>query len=273
MKVGKLLITLLCLAVIGYIAFNELTKNKVVSPPENKIIQLIGHYDNYQFSKDDNASHYHIQIDSASANEYKLEMKISNGSDKSNLLSSQIFDIKKNSKGYYELHAPNRKMSTIKDTDAGFESLDGFIKLSGDTLIINHLAGSNVDKPIKALKSRYFSGWFQIIDSDNPNKNLLVENLKLHDQGDQLDLNFGDENYMLKLSNEIANSDSKRLMLSLYNIPSDSITNQSNPIIQSWTSPVSNKIGIDIGEVVSEWTLVKMKVKDTTKKKKKKKKK
>jgi len=256
MKVGKLLIILLCLAVIAYIAIKEVTKNKIISPPENKISKLVGHYDNYQFFKKENASHYHIQVDSASANDYKLELKISSGQNKKQLLSSQKFDIKKNRKGYFELHAPDREMSRIKNTNTGFESTDGFIKLSNDTLTLNHLAGNKVNKPIKAIKSRYFSGWFQIKDLEKPEKNLLVENLELHDQGDQLDLNFGDKNYMLKLSNDKAHTDSKRLMLSVYDIPSDSTTINTKPISQSWTSPNANKIGINMSEITSEWTLV-----------------
>lgn len=269
MKIGKLILLLVSIAIIAVVITKEISKPALVSAKEVKIKQLAGHYDNYrqfwgeqtvEFGKEkvqDHHEHYQIHVDSIAGNSKAMKMKIFKGRNSKMVADSMLLEIRKNKIGNHELLATGREVSTIIKTKTGFRTEDGFLRVSRDTLFIDQLSNAKKANPYLFLKKRNFTGWVRQSSIDENTISHNYKDLEIHDQGGRTQVNINGKAHTFELAHMV-NADKKEVMkLTIYASSKDSITVNSKIIAQSITNPKSKIIGTTTGALTTEWKVKK----------------
>ena len=263
MKVGKLIILLISIALIFVIIYKEVTKPSAGPTKGISITKINGEYNNHQqywMEKSINAQkkhdHFHIQFDTIEGNKNARIMKIFHEKENSKPIASQTLEIKKNEKGILELILDGKNNSTLSKTSNGFKSEDGFLQLSGDTLRLSQIAGIGNPSPFIFIKCRYFSGSLEYSSPSKPDSLISLKNLKLHDQGDKTKFYIDKKEHTIQLSQISSDNKKSRMNMAIYKLPMDSLSSGSTPLSESWTSPKATQIGLHTKNLKSEWSLV-----------------
>ena len=126
----------------------------------------------------------------------------------------------------------------------------------GDTLFVKGQAPFVHKQPYKLIRSRYFNGWLQYPLQQFKDSTYIKRNLQIHDQGGMAQLNAEGVNYTVELTQLIYGKQINLMKIAVYNIPMDSVTINSKSISYAWASPNAKRLGINLRNIVTGWTLI-----------------
>jgi len=136
------------------------------------------------------------------------------------------------------------------------------IQLNGDTLtwIGGHpLLENEAGEDYQFQRCRFFSGWIQYPLPDIPDSTYRQANLRIHDQGDLVQLKLPNgtvENYTIELTQLVYGKTIAIMKLAVYDQAASEVAFNSRSISYTWTSPKAKRIGINLRKIVSGWTLI-----------------
>lgn len=148
-------------------------------------------------------------------------------------------------------------------TDNGWQA-EGegyFLAMQGDTLVQATPSGSFAQEegvPYRSIRCRYFSGWIQYPVPGFEDSTYFMGPLKLHDQGDKVQLILDKEpiDYTVELTQLVFGKRIPIMKLAVYEMPADSVSWNSYAVSYTWSSPEAKRIGINLRKVLSGWTLI-----------------
>ena len=240
---------------------------------ENKTIlslfqALIGEFDNFQqvwqqntdteihvLKTDSPHKHYHLTIEKLELNNdfeavFRVEFmsddtkitEIWQFKDKQLFIENQSFEITY----VNEIWIIQNENRTIEIAESSLKILD-----------LGHF--SNAEKvPFKMNRCRFFTGWIEIPDPENTEKIYRFPNLRLHDQGDSVQLVMSDGSlgkYTVELTQLVFGHTIFIMKLAIYELPKNELEINSHSIAYTWTNPEAERIGINLRYIISGWTL------------------
>ena len=136
------------------------------------------------------------------------------------------------------------------------------IHIEPDSLVIIQNEGpfANASKvPYRMRRCRFFAGWIEYPIPEIPDSTFRMGNLRLHDQGDKVQLILGDGtpiDYSVELTQLVFAHSIYIMKLAVYQEQSDSLHYNSRAISYTWTNPEAKRLGINLRKIVSGWTLI-----------------
>ncbi len=144
-----------------------------------------------------------------------------------------------------------------------YEAVDaeGKIQLSVDSVgtirYWNHWnSAERLVEPYQMMTCRYFSGWIELPDPQQPGQTLRQAQLRIHDQGGLLPLHLEDLQYSVELTQLVYAKKIEIMKLAIYQEPLDSINYHSRSIAYTWANPEAKRIGMNLRKISSGWTLI-----------------
>jgi len=110
----------------------------------------------------------------------------------------------------------------------------------------------------RLLRCRFFTGWIEIPYPADSEEIYRFPNLRLHDQGDKIQLLMPDGSlgaYTVELTQLVFGQSIPIMKLAVYQESSEVVTYNSRSISYTWTNPEAQRIGINLRSIISGWTL------------------
>ena len=240
---------------------------------ENKTIlslfqALVGEFDNFQqvwqqntdteihvLKTDSPHNHFHLTIEKLEpSSDFEAIFSVNFMSDKEKI--TEIWQFKDE-----QMFIENQSFEiafvdevwTIQNTDRTIEIAKNRLK------ILDSGYFSNAEKvAFKMNRCRFFTGWIEIPDPENAEKIYRFPNLRLHDQGDSVQLVMPDGSlgkYTVELTQLVFGHTIFIMKLAVYELPKTDLEINSHSIAYTWTNPEAERIGINLRYIISGWTL------------------
>lgn len=250
------------------------------------IHQLEGEFDNFQQAWQENTEtdihrvdiehkheRIHIVFRKAKGVENTLEAFYYVNADSSQIVGKERYHFEKTSSTGQIISQvinpdnPKQIFRTInwEKTAGGFKGTTDqsfSIRIENDSLFISQEEGpfSNLANiPYRMLRCRFFAGWIEYPVPEIPDSTYRMGNLRLHDQGDKIQLILGDGtpvDYTVELTQLVFAHTIYIMKLAIYQEPEESVHYNSRAISYTWTNPEAKRMGINLRKVVSGWTLI-----------------
>lgn len=132
--------------------------------------------------------------------------------------------------------------------------------LEGNQLIINQKEGFFQNSaPYKMIKCRFFSGFIEIPNPENPDVMIRMGDLKLHDQGDMVQFAYEDGTkgaFIVELTQLVFAKRLAIMKLGIYEELIEDIHYSSRAMSYTWTNPDAKRIGINLRKMLTGWTYI-----------------
>ncbi len=133
-------------------------------------------------------------------------------------------------------------------------------KIEDNQLIISQKEGFFQNPlPYKMIKCRFFSGFIEIPNPENPEAMIRMGDLKIHDQGDMIQFAYEDGtkgNFIVELTQLIFAKRLAIMKLGIYEEPIENIHYSSRAMSYTWTNPDAKRIGINLRKMLTGWTYI-----------------
>jgi hypothetical protein len=174
----------------------------------------------------------------------------------------KVYNLPLNAKPTTLPEQPARIVQWQQLKNGTFELNDGQrrYQLQGDTLMARDLQTGGLlahSDPHRLLRCRFFTGWIETPHPDYPDSIYRYRNLRLHDQGDkvQLIMPSGQKGeYSVELTQLVYGKQIPIMKLAVYKLPAEQLEYNSFSAAYAWTTPESKRIGINLRYLTSGWT-------------------
>jgi hypothetical protein len=123
---------------------------------------------------------------------------------------------------------------------------------------VNDVFFNEAAVPFRLLRCRFFTGWIEIPDPKNPDQIYRFPNLRLHDQGDKVQLRMADGalgKYTVELTQLVFGHSIPIMKLAVYELEAAAVEFNSYAASYTWTNPEAQRIGINLRYITTGWTL------------------
>lgn len=113
--------------------------------------------------------------------------------------------------------------------------------------------------PYKMIKCRFFSGFIEIPNPDNPDTMIRMGDLTLHDQGDMVQFTYEDGQkgeFIVELTQLVFAKRLSIMKLGVYDESMENIHYSSKAMSYTWTNPDAKRIGINLRKMLTGWTFI-----------------
>jgi hypothetical protein len=110
----------------------------------------------------------------------------------------------------------------------------------------------------RLLRCRFFMGWIEIPHPNDVTQIYRFPNLRLHDQGDKVQLQMPDGSlgkYTIELTQLVFGHTIFIMKLAVYELNSTDVSYNSHSVAYTWTNPDAQRIGINLRYILTGWTL------------------
>lgn len=116
----------------------------------------------------------------------------------------------------------------------------------------------NAAEAYQMLRCRFFTGWIETPNDNAPNGIYRYPGLRLHDQGDKVQLRHADGTlgkYTVELTQLVFGHTIPIMKLAVYELDSEAVEFNSYAAAYTWTNPEAQRIGINLRYITTGWTL------------------
>jgi len=202
--------------------------------------------------------HQHVHVKCKPRAEYGLAFDVEYYSGRNNetQIRKTTLRFTQDENEQYALSVDEGEKFKIHLLENGFETELPFIKLSDNVLEITDQGVYEKNKGYRLLRCRYFSGWFQYPDPSDPETELYLRNLEIHDQGGMTEVHIADQDYTVELTQLIFAHKIDLMKIAIYDVPMKEVGINSKAISYAWTSPDAKRLGINLRKIISGWTYI-----------------
>jgi len=258
-------------------------KNSILFQQISKFLE--GSFDNFQQAWQENTVEeiHRIEVEQKHRHLHTIIKKLADSGEQESLFSLVHFENrnKEKSVGKHELNLrynseKNQVTSELKNEfpsgeilfwqeekgviSAKSENGNTKIEIINNQMLIHQKEGFfNNPTAYKMIKCRFFSGFIEIPNPDNPDTMIRMGDLKLHDQGDMVQFVYEDGKkgkFIVELTQLIFAKRLAIMKLGIYDEPLEDIHYSSKAMSYTWTNPDAKRIGINLRKMLTGWTYI-----------------
>ncbi len=231
--------------------------------------KLSGSYDNFQQHWKENTeeamhrdavenahTHIHLKIEAIEGLENTYLAKHFSGRNNAHFIKEQTLRFIRLSNNETQIEIDGHFCIPITITKTGFKTLDPFLILDGDTLLISDMGIHPANTFYSLQRCRYFDGWIQVPIPEQEESFHEIRNIQIHDQGGLAEIVIAGKSYTSELTQLVFAHKIHIMKLAIYDMPMDQVGINSRAISYTWTNPESKRIGINLRTILSGWTLM-----------------